>query len=1062
MTNSRSGPPDRSAGILATPLVRTAAVLVGLVTGYLTVALVLARQPAQHFGAPVAGALAFEGGRKGGDLVAPVLAVVLGVAVGIAVKAAIESQPDRRRRDMVVQYLWWACPGVIAVGAVMAGSGLPISMAAVTVGASLLMAYEVLVSARRRAALPPLAVSASALGCLLWGMVPLAIGVGIGRSSSAGAELSESVPWPALAVASSCAAMVYEIWGAVRGRPGMESPGRLFISLPQCVLPLLILAFVPARLRLLDGGAADYPTDIALPVLAWSLAAVGVLACLFDLRRRQRRKPTTDREPRLMSPAALLPLLLAGLVGDTRGPAVSFDDYHYGETLIGWFRYQAGALPYVDHQPAHGLVQDDMAAMVCSLFFDGSAASHAEASRLCVAGLAALLFAVVLWATASQLLAVVVTVIGVVPSIVAPVEFTGLTWIFLLIAGWLLVAPRLRARPQRWLLVWVLLVPVLILGAPAQGLVLALAGGALALRSAGQVLRHDGVRGLALPGAGAALLLVTSVATPLGAMLAAALTYVVTNAGINTEAYGIPWNASVLGSSTRGLGLFDALRMLWLAGLALCSVVALRELRARRWTGEVLAQAVFFGMLLGGVLPYVMGRVDVGGPARAGYATILTLTLVIPAMTWWRLRSQPRAVLALGVVAAATSLFGVSVNGERVGAAATPFVPAGAVVDGSTLGLPGWGLAAPRDAAVLEQASRLARILDSELEPGAPYFDATSRNAQYFYVGRRPVVSVPAVYNTPDVADQRRTIRQLSDAEPGLVVLAQPLGNIIHDGGGVALRTPLLTRYLERTYTPYLQDGFILGRRGAPPAVEDQEVVLALDEAVDAEWDRGVSRTSAAIRFDDPQAAAMVPAGARLRLPDGSGARVTSSAGGIVQLSRVLPATANLAQERGVRVNIADLDPRLYRLWLFERAFGKTDLEELPTAWGRSVDDIGGLDLVSDLDVEGRLNPGTPHVAVPLPDSTGGRDVDMVSFDTQCEGTGDPVLSLTWSSPGLSAEELPGRAFTAANGEQLVPLDSSAFWRGAETVDELVLRVVDGVGCTEVSISDVSVWKRSD
>lgn len=1039
-----------------------AAVVHGTTSGLVAVAALLEAQPTQHFTALVSGSLAFGGGRKGGDLVAIPLGVVVGILVGIAVAKGIRTQPNPRRQGaMATQLLWWACPGGVAVGALVFGARLQSELAAVTVAAGLLMSAQAVLSRRAGTTFPPRALSASVLGCLLWVLVPGAVVVALTRTSSGVADVVDGVPWLVAPVAFGCAAVLYELWNSWRGRIGPHPATRLFVLVPQCAMPLLVLAFCPARLRLPDGSAASYAASPLLLVACWVLAVAGVAACLLRLRNRHAVR---DREeaPRLLSPAAVLPMLLVAMLGVTRPPAISADDYHYGETLIGWFRYRMGDLPYVDHQPAHGLVQDDAAAFLASVFFDGSAASHTEAVRLLSALVAALVFAVVLWASGSQLLAGVSTLLAAAPLAVASPIIGGLTWAFLIAVGWLLVAPRLRARPRWWLPVWVVATPLLVLAAPAQGLVLALAAGALAVRSVADALGRGGVRQV-VPGlvAGAVVAL-ASLVTPLGAMLVAALGYVVGNAGINAAAYGIPWDPALVGGAGAPF-LADLMRMSWVVGLVLCSLVALSEVRAGRWRSEVLARAVFLAVFLGGVLPYVMGRVDGQGVSRAGMVTAFVLALVVPVLVWERLRPAGRATLALGFLTLSAALFGVSAQPVGILTAAQPFVASAHLVDGDDVGLPGWGRGAPVDPGGLDQTIRLGRILDEQLEPGETYYDATSRNAQYYYLGLPPVVSVAAAYNTPLPADQRQTIRELRQAEPQTAVLLQPLGNQVHDGGGLALRTPLLTRYLERAYTPYQRDGFILGHRGrGVPETADQSVVLEIDDTSDAEFDRGVSRTTTAIRLADPTAATFLDEGTPLVLPDGTERRITStSAGGVLELDAAVPDDLRVADQRGLTVSTGDVDRRMHRAWLFERSFGQVDLQRLPASWGGSLGSIDGVSRVSQVAGSGRLDSASTSLRVSLPEDSG--DADLVSLDVACDGdvpaAAAPVVHVSWESEG-TLTDAPGRTFVAVPGTQLVPLDSSAFWRASPGADALTFTVVDARGCAGMDISDLALWER--
>lgn len=1043
-----------------------AALLHGLVAGLTAVAAVLRVQPDQHFAAPIAGALALQGGRKGGDLVALPLGVAVAVVVGLAVAAAVRAHPDRRRRDAAAaQFVWWACPGAVAVGALFTGAPLEGGLVGLTLAAAGLLCAETVLSRRAGRLLAPQALSASVLGCVAWAAAVVAVLVAASRTTYGVASALDRLPPAALVVATGAIAGLLEVVGAWRGREAMHRRGRLFVAVPASALPLLVLALHPARLRLPDGASDSYDTSAGLLVACLVTAAVGILACVRALRR-QRQAPDVGR--RILPPAATAALVVATMFGATRPPVVSSDDYHLGEMLLGLVRYRAGELPFVDHQPAHGMVQDDLVALVAAIFFDGSAAGQVEATRITCALLAAVLFAVVLLATRSQLLASVVTLVGASSIVSGAVPLSGMTWIFLMAVGWLLVAPPLRTRPHVWLSVWVLAFPVLVLAAPAQGLVVWLAAAPLAIRSFAQVLTARDRRRLTPPVAAVIVVIALGVLTPLAEMMTAALRYVLANAAVNTPAYGIAWRPGFAGGGGDTTFSFEIFRMMWVVGLVLCTTTALAQLRRRQWFGELFARSVYCALMIGGVLPYVMGRVDIGGTSRAGLATVFVMALVVPTLVWHRLRAPGRAMTAVGMVTSAATIFGSFAVPGNVVASASAFVSSPDLVDGVSVGLPGWGRAAADDPDELDQVVRLGQALDEELGAGQSYYDATSRNAQYFYLDRLPTVAVTAVYNTPLAADQRRTIDELRAARPRVAVLQQPLGNTEHDGGGLALRTPLLTRFLEDSYTPYRRDGFILGIWGRrPPEGVDEALELALDEASDGEWDRGVSRTTVAIRLDDPAAALMLEAGVELLLPDGSTRRVTGTqAGGVVSLDGPTLDSLVGATARAVAVSVADVDRRLYRTWLFEQSFGRTNLEHLPESWGASVGEMEGIAEVSAIEGGGRLDGSAPVVQLDLPGGIQDTDVDLLSFDLVCEGdpdgTGVAQMEVGWESPRTYGDA-PRRTFDISrSGRQLVPLDSSAYWRAGFGAESLSIRVLYSDGCDGVSVSDVSLWERED
>jgi hypothetical protein len=89
------------------------------------------------------------------------------------------------------------------------------------------------------------------------------------------------------------------------------------------------------------------------------------------------------------------------------------------------------------------------------------------------------------------------------------------------------------------------------------------------------------------------------------------------------------------------------------------------------------------------------------------------------------------------------------------------------------------------------------------------YLDLTSRNAQYFYLDRMPPIKITAPYNMPSSSQQNNVIESLEGNLPGLSLLAG--NNIIHDGGGLALRNHYLYRFVIENYVPFEMDEFIIG-----------------------------------------------------------------------------------------------------------------------------------------------------------------------------------------------------------------------------------------------------------
>jgi hypothetical protein len=126
--------------------------------------------------------------------------------------------------------------------------------------------------------------------------------------------------------------------------------------------------------------------------------------------------------------------------------------------------------------------------------------------------------------------------------------------------------------------------------------------------------------------------------------------------------------------------------------------------------------------------------------------------------------------------------------------------------NGKEVGLPniGAGTIEPEHLARLKAIDGTLNVL---LDTGETYLDLTSRNAQYFYLNRRPPIEVGAVYNLIHTNQQLRAIRSLSrQSVPAVLASAN---NIPHDGGPLGFRSHLLYRYVITHYKPVREGKYI-------------------------------------------------------------------------------------------------------------------------------------------------------------------------------------------------------------------------------------------------------------
>ncbi|MDR2689649.1 MAG: hypothetical protein LBB76_07830 [Azoarcus sp.] len=669
---------------------------------------------------------------------------------------------------------------------------------------------------------------------LLLALIPLEILLALGRAApmlerwtgwgwTQWLEITKPKGWLRIAGAIGLCALTFALFHTLRAcaRDSLLWP-RLAL-LGQWGMSLLYLCLYPAKLLQPNGEISAYQTTVGLKILVLALVAWGIADAAW--RYRIFRRSSTQRDEgaevdegekstfpakerdwsRLYSPVAIFGLLLALKMGNTLAPLIVPDDYHFGEFLLGVWSYLHGALPYVDYFPAHGLIDDDMPMFLSVLFYDGFAGSGFEAHRLARALLALAAFLAIYRFSGS---------LGLAGASVLLFN-ERLSFLFLAPLLWWWTNPESRARPARWLAVWLLCAPILILGLPAQGLLLIAASSPLAAHCAWRLWldlrQHDAWRTAAVPGAIVLALGLLGLLTPLGTMLRGAILYVMENAPINQVAYGVPWSSSWNLQGGRAGLLFELSRMAWvLTPLACLALLAHGKERVGApcahydiWPARIV---LVFVVLM---IPYTMGRIDPGAISRPGAMTALSCLTLLPLVLWPAIRPDHRVLLVSLTACIAASLGGMDFSPRTLTRALTETkITTLSLRDGTSAGLTNIGKAQVED----EHWDRLVRLnalLNAHLEPGAPYLDLTSRNAHYFYLDRHPVVGVSAPYNMVSIARQKQEVERLKANLPDIALLEAD--NIIHDGGGLALRNPYLYRFVVDHYIPRDEGGFIVG-----------------------------------------------------------------------------------------------------------------------------------------------------------------------------------------------------------------------------------------------------------
>lgn len=971
---------------------------------------------------------------------------------------------------LVSQLLWWSVPAIATLGASVVGLPFDKKLFGISLFGllGLGLAHAALLYRKRR--VDSIVVGLGLLSILLIAILPLEVALVMGRLPMSWFH-DLALDWYAkFAYTLIGLGFVLMLIGMVACSGYVVSVLPSLMLIGQLGLPLLFLCFYPARLLTPEGELTKYSTAPALKALLVALViwgAVDVLRRYFSFMRSQ-----SVNWKALLSPIAFFALMMALKAGMTIAPQVNPDDYHFGEHLLGWWSYLQGVIPYVGYMPAHGVIGDDLPGLLSHLFYDGKASSIVEASRLATLLLALFAFLALNRYSGSLGLAFVsILFLGGFS------QSTNLSWLYLVPFICLWLHPELMARPARWLGIWIVTAPLVILGVPPQGLLLVVASGLAVLYMTWRYWQVGNIwHGRKEIGWALLILLLMAMFSPLVSMLFNAIRYVIENGPINQVAYGIPWGRSWNAGPRSGF-IFELVRMSWFVVPVICGVLIYIHRNVLDASRALLLPALvllFFSLLL---IPYSMGRIDPAAGSRPGIVGILAWTTLLPIALWVLIKEREKAAWVLLIVGMSASLNLFPPSPSVLVSSVSSRISVGQLRDGASVGLPNLGVGIIQG----EHWARLTRfntLLNSKLTPGETYLDLTSRHAQYFYMNRMPEQVVTAPYNMVSLSQQRRAIKHLAQTLPRIALLEG--NNIIHDGGGLALRNPLLYRFVLENYIPSLENGFIIGYRKTDISVQDNIVSLPLKHLTDANWKQGVSRRDSAVVLADATLTSLLKPGQSVRLASGEFRTVTRvwEQGSAIWLSGGVLDPAVVGAPKAIEVRMDQ--PRLsaYRAALLQRAFSVADYAKVPIAWGRSERSLlHKMELVTplasrkqlfrDLRLEGNIYKivgPDPQINFDLSDlKLSGRDVGLLRFEFTCIGQiKNPNMQMFWWGDSDSGpSEASSVRFSLENGVLIVPLDAAPSWLTLGLVRGLRLDLDNAAACAGIRIEDAGLYQRA-
>lgn len=831
------------------------------------------------------------------------------------------------------------------------------------------------------------------------------------------------------------------------------------ILISQLFLPFFYITLFPAKLLQPSGNLIKYNTTIYLKIFIISL----IVFSLYDVIRRFLAYKTSSQWKLLFSPFAIYSLVILLKVGNTLEPQISTDDYHFGEQLLGWWSLTKGYIPYVDLLPAHGFVDDYLTSFFSSIFYNGTAASLTEASRITFAVLGLIAYLSIIKFSKNILF-------GFIILMLMGGKLTSLFFVPF-ICLWL--SSSLKKESDKWLGVWILTVPLIILGTPPQGLLLVIAFSSLMFMQIWKQISNNSSYKYIL--FSLFILSFLFIFTPLSLMLFNAIRYVLENGVINQVAYGVSWDLSWNKSQKSGL-MFEIVRMSWVLIPLLCLYIIEKEWRNFKNTSSSFYPALIFLIFILLLIPYTMGRIDPGGPSRPGLTSIFSWALLFPILLIGFIHKDFRPLIMV-IFIFTSSLLGFSTTTfGNILSSIKPAIETSELTNAPISGLNNIGIARI-EPIHWERIKRLNALLNTNLKSDETYLDLTSRNANYFYLNRLPLIPVTAPYNLVNENEQKRAIDSLKIL-PKFVLLQAD--NIIHDGGGLSLRNPHIYRFIIDNYIPKYERGFITGYKNNFSLDNNKIINAEVKKLTNSTEKTSLEQQETSIILSDPVLVTMLKIGDQLRF----------NVNEIRFISKISIET-NTVWFKGKPVFLSNdesiisvdilVTPQIiqeYYASLFQRSFSTSNFQKIPFAWGKSVKTLNKrMTLVQNLD---QINPQVLHLAANNNQyqvngidpnlifnlnnvNVSGKSAGLLKFDFECiQKNEDPKLQVFWWGDERSQPfESSSVIFSGDTGTLIVPLDASPWWYTLRKIKGIRIDLQNPNACSAITVTKIGLYQRS-
>ncbi|GAP15832.1 hypothetical protein LARV_03625 [Longilinea arvoryzae] len=579
---------------------------------------------------------------------------------------------------------------------------------------------------------------------------------------------------------------------------GIERKVNLGVLLSQLGVPLLFAVLFTPPARLLDGTTVILPYK---PILLIFLLSLIIGTILDILRRFIRENKRGNSAIQIISPWALLAILIFLQSSKIYWPGIATDEYHYGEFYLPWWLFkQFGYLPYLDYEPARGLV-NYVPGFLSWLFYDNSFG----AQNLVINQFSAF-YVFIAFFTSRWILGDFFAFLMAGSLFYYTGQPTG--GIIVAIAALVIFYKSVTSgNPVRALWIWFGLSCIISFFQITECPIFVVATLPIAIWLLIQAFRQSKKNLWLSLGILSVIGIFVFFNKTTNALILSTLHYVLDQGGVNEVAHGIVWQLSENLTERVTSGYFwQLIRFSWLF-LLIPTIVLLIRNRFDEATriNRILLMALLLMCLL--IIPRAAGRIYADIYSKIGLASIgfviCGLPLVIIPNTH---NARLRTVLPL-CFAFIFGLIGMqevqvqtalSIRGQIIEEPAL-------AVSGDDYGFPSLGSKVMMDGNQLTRQIQLKKVIDRILEPQETYYDATNHTLDYGIQGRASPVTNPAPYNTPAFVQQVRVVEQLKQKQIPLALIQAE--NIFHDGGKLSMRDFTIYEYLIKEYLPF-QDEF--------------------------------------------------------------------------------------------------------------------------------------------------------------------------------------------------------------------------------------------------------------